>query len=133
MSVGAGSATSVGRRTRPVRGSGAVANLRQAAERALAAASTASADTGENKNSVTFSINCGEFGTFTGTLPGGNGSALVLENGGIAIRQGVATLGGELIAEPTPGLERQGMLVECRFTFPGQEELLAFVLFAPTR
>jgi hypothetical protein len=97
---------------------------------ALAFTSVASA-TGENKNTVTFTINCGEFGTFTGSLPGGAGGALHLEGGGVAIAQGLATLGGTLIDEPTPGLEKQGKLVPCRFTFPGQPELIAFALFAP--
>jgi hypothetical protein len=50
--------------------------------------------TGENKNTVTFTINCGEFGTFTGSLPGGsNGSALHLEGGGIAIAKGADRTG----------------------------------------
>ena len=97
---------------------------------ALAFTSLATA-AGENKNTVTFTINCGEFGTFTGSLPGGSGSALLLEDAGVAIAQGIATLGGELIARPTPGLEKQGKLVQCRFTFPGQPERIAFVLFAP--
>jgi hypothetical protein len=92
---------------------------------------TNAAIAGENTNTVTFTINCGEFGTFTGSLPGGNGSALILDDGGVAIAQGIATLGGQIIAEPTPGLERQGKLVQCRFTFPGQPERIAFVLFAP--
>jgi hypothetical protein len=99
---------------------------------ALVFTSVASAShTGENKNTVTFTINCGEFGTFTGSLPGGSGGALHLEGGSVAIAQGLATLGGELIDEPTPGLEQQGKLVQCRFTFPGQPELIAFALFAP--
>src|SRR5687768_4865832 len=85
---------------------------------ALVFASVASAShTGENKNTVTFTINCGEFGTFTGSLPGGTGAALLLEGGGVAINQGLATLGGEFIIEPNPGLTKQGKLVQCRFTF----------------
>jgi hypothetical protein len=99
---------------------------------ALVFTSVASAShTGENKNTVTFTINCGEFGTFTGSLPGGSGGALHLEGGSVGIAQGLATLGGELIDKPTPGLEQQGKLVQCRFTFPGQPELIAFALFAP--
>src|SRR5918999_814519 len=99
---------------------------------ALAFTSVAIAShTGENKNTVTFTINCGGFGTFTGSLLGGAGGALHLEGGSVAIAQGLATLGGQLIDEPTPGLERQGKLVQCRFTFPGQPELIAFALFAP--
>jgi hypothetical protein len=43
---------------------------------------------GENKNTVTFTINCGEFGTFTGTLPAGTGAPLHLEGGGLAISHG---------------------------------------------
>jgi hypothetical protein len=100
---------------------------------ALVFTSVASAShTGENKNTVTFTINCGEFGTFTGSQPGGFGGALLLEGGGVAIAQGIATLGGELILRPTPGLERRGKLVQCRFTFPGFPEQIAFVLFAPS-
>jgi hypothetical protein len=86
---------------------------------------------GANKNTVTFTLNCGEFGTFPGSLPGGSGSALLVEGGGVAIAQGVATVGGEILVEPNPGLEQQGKLVECRFTFPGQPERIAFVFFAP--
>jgi hypothetical protein len=86
---------------------------------------------GENTNTVTFTLNCGEFGTFTGSLPGGAGGALLLEGDGVAVAQGLAELDGEFITEPTPGLEQQGKLVQCRFTFPGQRELVAFVLFAP--
>jgi hypothetical protein len=92
---------------------------------------TNAASAGENKNTVTFTINCGAFGTFTGSLPGGTGGALILEDGGVAIAQGLATLGGQIIVEPTPGLQQQGKLVQCRFTFPGQPERIAFVLFAP--
>ena len=99
---------------------------------ALVFTSVASAShTGENKNTVTFTINCGEFGTFTGSQPGGFGGALLLEGGGVAIAQGIASLGGELIVRPTPGLEKRGKLVQCRFTFPGFPEQVAFVLFAP--
>jgi hypothetical protein len=86
---------------------------------------------GENTNTVTFTINCGEFGTFTGSLLGGAGGALLLEGGGVAVNQGLAELDGEFIIEPTPGLDQRGKLVECRFTFPGQPERIAFVLFAP--
>jgi hypothetical protein len=63
--------------------------------------------TGENKNTVTFTINCGEFGTFTGSLPGGsNGSALHLEGGGVAIAQGLTELDGTVLVPVKPGLER---------------------------
>jgi hypothetical protein len=63
--------------------------------------------TGENKNTVTFAINCGEFGTFTGSLPGGsNGSALHLEGGGVAIAQGLTELDGTVLVPVKPGLER---------------------------
>ena len=92
---------------------------------------TSVASAGENKNTVTFTINCGDAGTFTGSLPGGSGGALHLEGGGVALAKGIATVDGEIIVRPTPGLERQGKLVECRFTFPGQPEQVAFVLFAP--
>jgi hypothetical protein len=99
---------------------------------ALVFTSVASAShTGENKNTVTFTINCGEFGTFTGTLPGGSGGALLLEGGGVSINQGLATLGGQFIIEPNPGLAKQGKLVQCRFTFPGFPELIAFAFFPP--
>jgi hypothetical protein len=98
----------------------------------LAFTSIASASAGgENKNTVTFTLNCGEFGTFNGSQPGGAGSALLLEGGGVAIAQGLAEADGEVLIEPTPGLERQGKLVECRFTFPGQPERIASVLFVP--
>jgi hypothetical protein len=97
----------------------------------LAFTSIASASAGgENKNTVTFTLNCGEFGTFTGSQPGGAGGALLLEGGGVALAQGLAE-DGEVLIEPTPGLEQQGKLVECRFTFPGQPERTAFVLFVP--
>lgn len=96
---------------------------------AAIAASPASAR--ENQNTITFTINCGEAGTFTGSLLGGAGGALILEGGGVSINQGLVGLGGEIIIRPTPGLERQGKLVECRFTFPGQPERIAFALFAP--
>jgi hypothetical protein len=43
---------------------------------------------GENKNTVTFTIDCDEFGTFTGSLLGGAGGALHLEGGGVAVNQG---------------------------------------------
>jgi hypothetical protein len=99
-----------------------------AAALALTTAASASA---ENPNTVTFPIDCGAAGTFTGSLPGGSGSALILEGGGVAVAQGVAELSGELLDAPTPGLEKQGKLVQCRFTFPGQPELIAFVFFAP--
>ena len=85
---------------------------------------------GENKNTVTFTINCGEFGTFTGSLLGGAGSALLLEGGGVAIAQGL-TEDGTVVDPVNPGLERQGKLVPCRFTFPGEPERTAFVLFVP--
>lgn len=96
---------------------------------ALATASQASA--GENRNTVTFTIDCGAAGTFTGSLLGGAGGALILEGGGVSINQGLAELGGEILLRPTPGLEQQGKLVECRFTFPGQPERIAFAFFAP--
>jgi hypothetical protein len=86
---------------------------------------------GENKNTVTFTINCGEFGAFTGSLPGGAGSALLLEGGGVAIAQGLIELDGTVIVPVKPGLERQGKLVQCRFTFPGEPERIAFVQFVP--
>jgi hypothetical protein len=89
---------------------------------------------GENKNTVTLTINCGEFGTFTGSLPGGsNGSALLLEGGGIAIAKGLIELDGTVVVPVKPGLERQGKLVPCRFTFPGFPERIAFVQFVPPR
>jgi hypothetical protein len=86
---------------------------------------------GENKNTVTFTINCGEFGTFTGSLPGGTGSALHLEGGGVAIAKGLTELDGTVVVPVNPGLERQGKLVQCRFTFPGEPERIASVLFVP--
>jgi hypothetical protein len=86
---------------------------------------------GENKNTVTFTINCGEFGTFTGSLPGGSGSALHLEGGGVAIAQGLTELDGTVVVPVNPGLDRQGKLVPCRFTFPGEPERIAYVLFVP--
>ena len=62
---------------------------------ALIFAGVASAShTGENKNTVTFTINCGEFGTFTGTLPAGTGAPLHLEGGGLAISHGLTELDG---------------------------------------
>jgi hypothetical protein len=61
---------------------------------------------------------------------GGAGGTLLLEGGGVTVNQGLAE-DGEVLIEPTPGLEQQGKLVECRFTFPGQPERVAFVLFAP--
>jgi hypothetical protein len=89
---------------------------------------------GENKNTVIFTIFCGEFGTFTGSLPGGsNGSALLLEGGGVAIAQGLIELDGTVVIPVKPGLERQGKLVPCRFTFPGFPERIAFVQFVPPR
>jgi hypothetical protein len=87
---------------------------------------------GENENTVTLTINCGEFGTFTGSLPGGsNGSALLLEGGGVAIAQGLIELDGTVVIPVQPELERQGKLVPCRFTFPGFPERIAFVQFVP--
>jgi hypothetical protein len=97
---------------------------------AVAFTSEASAQ-GENKNTVTFTLDCGEFGTFPGSLLGGTGAALLVDGGGVAIAQGLATGGGEIIVNPTPGLEKQEKLVQCRFTFPGQPERIAFVFFAP--
>jgi hypothetical protein len=98
----------------------------------LACTTVASASQpGENNNTVTFTINCGEFGTFTGSLLGGAGGALHLDEGGVALAQGLATLDGVFLDEPTPGLEQQGKLVQCRFTFPGVPERVAYVLFAP--
>jgi len=100
---------------------------------AAVAAAPAGADAGgENKNSVTFPIDCGEFGTFTGTLRGGAGGALMLESGGISIAMGLKTPDGTVITQATPGLDRQGKLVECRFTFPGQSELIASAFFIST-
>jgi hypothetical protein len=84
---------------------------------------------GENKNTVTFPIDCGEFGTFTGTLHGGSGGALILDEGGLSIAMGIKTVDGTIIVKPNPGLARQGKLVECRFTFPGAPELIAFAFF----
>jgi hypothetical protein len=94
------------------------------------ALTTAASASAENPNTVTFTLNCGAAGTFTGSLPGGSGSALILESGGVAVNQGLAE-GDEVLIKPTPGLEKQGKLVECQFTFPGQPERIAFVLFAP--
>jgi hypothetical protein len=88
----------------------------------------------ENKNSVTFDIHCTAAGqpvTFTGTLFGGAGGALHLEGGGLSIAMGLKTVSGTIIKQPTPGLAQQGKLVECRFTFPGQSELIAFAFFVP--
>jgi hypothetical protein len=96
----------------------------------LVALTTAASASAENPNTVTFTINCGAAGTFTGSQPGGAGGALLLESGGVAILQGLAE-GGELLIEPTPGLEQQGKLVQCRFTFPGQPERTGFIFFAP--
>jgi hypothetical protein len=96
---------------------------------ALAFTSVASA-VGENKNTVTFTLDCGAFGVFTGSQPGGAGAALILEDGGLAIAQGLAE-DGEVLVRPTPGLARQGKLAECSFTFPGQPERVASVLFVP--
>ena len=96
----------------------------------LVALTTAASASAENPNTVTFTLNCGAAGTFTGSLPGGAGSALLLESGGVAVNHGLAE-GGELLIRPTPGLEKQGKLVQCRFTFPGQPERIAFVFFAP--
>jgi hypothetical protein len=97
----------------------------------LVALTTAASASAENPNTVTFTINCGAAGTFTGSQPGGAGGALLLESGGVAVAQGLAEVGGELLNKPTPGLEKQGKLVQCRFTFPGQPERIAFVFFAP--
>ena len=98
---------------------------------ALTFTSIASASAGgENKNTVTFTLNCGDFGTFTGSQPGGAGGALLLEGGGVAVAQGLAE-DGQVLVPPTPGLEQQGKLVDCRFTFPGQPERIASVLFVP--
>jgi hypothetical protein len=98
---------------------------------AITPASASAFFPGENKNTVTFTINCGGFGTFTGSLPGGAGSALHLEGGGVAIAKGVIELDGTVVVPVNPGLERQGKLVQCRFTFPGEPERIAFVLFVP--
>jgi hypothetical protein len=101
---------------------------------ALVLATTTGALAGENKNSITFDIHCtveGQSVTFTGTLIGGAGGALHLEGGGIAIAMGLKEVSGEIIAEPNPGLSRQGKLVECSFTLPGQPQRIAFVFFAP--
>ena len=97
----------------------------------LVALTTAASASAENPHTVKFTINCGAAGTFTGSLPGGSGSALLLESGGVAVSQGLAEGSGELLIKPTPGLEKQGKLVQCRFTFPGQPERIAFVFFAP--
>jgi hypothetical protein len=40
-------------------------------------------------------------------------------------------LDGTVVVPVNPGLERQGKLVPCRFTFPGEPEQIAFVLFVP--
>jgi hypothetical protein len=94
----------------------------------LAFAGVASAThTGENENTITITINCGDVGTFTGVLPGGSGDALLLEGGGVATAQGLE-IGGVFIIEPTPGLEQQGKLVQCRF---GEPERIVFIFFAP--
>lgn len=100
---------------------------------ALVAATAAGA--ADNKNSDTFDIHCTVDGgtvTLTGTLMGGAGSALHIEGGGISIAMGVKTVSGQVILEPNPGLSKQGKLVECQFTVPGQpEDLVAFAFFAP--
>ena len=101
---------------------------------ALALASATAAFPADNKNTVTFDIHCtvdSRTVTLTGTLPGGAGGALHIEGGGISIAMGLKEVSGEIIAEPNPGLSRQGKLVECRFMFPGQPELIAFAFFAP--
>jgi hypothetical protein len=95
------------------------------------ALTTAPSASGQNPNTVTFTIDCGAAGTFTGSQPGGAGGALLLESGGVAILQGLADPGGEPLIKPTPGLEQQGKLVQCRFTFPGQPERIGFIFFAP--
>lgn len=95
------------------------------------ALTTAVSASGQNPNTVTFTLNCGAAGTFTGSQPGGAGGALLLEGGGVAVLQGLSELGGEPLIAPTPGLEQQGKLVQCRFTFPGQPERIGFILFAP--
>ena len=101
----------------------------------LVLAGATSASAAENKNSVTFDIHCttgGQTVTFTGTLMGGAGGALHLEGGGLSIAMGLKTVGGQIIAEPNPGLSRQGKLVECQFRFPGEPaDLIAFAFFAP--
>jgi hypothetical protein len=87
---------------------------------------------GENTNTVTITIDCGDFGTFTGSLLGGTGGALVLEDqGGVAVAQGIATADGQVIQRPTPGLEMQGTLVECRYTAGSGRQFVVNVLFAP--
>jgi hypothetical protein len=98
---------------------------------AIMPATASAVFTGENKNTVTFTINCGEFGTFTGSLPRGSGQALHLEGGGVSIAKGLTELDRTVVVPVNPGLERQGRLVQCRFTFPGQPELIAFALFVP--
>lgn len=102
---------------------------------ALALVSATTAFSAENQNTVTFDIHCTVDGgtvTLTGSLPGGAGGALHIEGGGIAIAMGLKEVSGEIIAEPNPGLSKQGKLVECEFTFPGEPEaLVAFVFFAP--
>jgi hypothetical protein len=100
----------------------------------LLLASATSALAAENENTVTFDIHCaigGETVTFTGTLFGGAGGALHLEEGGLAISMGLKDVSGEIIVEPTPGLAKQGKLVECSFMFPGQPELVAFAFLVP--
>ena len=97
----------------------------------MVALTTAASASAEKPNTVTFTINCDAAGTFTGSQPGGAGGALHLESGGVAVNHGLAEVGGELLIKPTPGLEKQGKLVQCRFTFPGQPERIAFVFFAP--
>ena len=93
---------------------------------------TSATASGANPNTVTFTIDCGEAGVFTGSQPGGGGGgALLLDSGGVGILQGLADSGGQLLIKPTPGLEQQGKLVQCRFTFPGQPERIVFEFFAP--
>ena len=54
----------------------------------LVALTTAASASAENPNTVTFTINCGAAGTFTGSQPGGAGGALLLESGGVAVGSG---------------------------------------------
>ena len=104
-----------------------------AAALALVAVAPATVAAGQNKNTVTFEIRCGAFGTFTGTLQGGAGSALHTDGAGVSIAMGLATVGGQIISDPAPGLLKQGKLVQCEFTFPGQPTLVAFAFFPQAR
>ena len=71
----------------------------------LVALTTTPSASAESPHTVTFTINCGAAGTFTGSQPGGAGGALLLGSGGVAVNHGLAEVGGELLIQPTPGLE----------------------------